>query len=52
MFDSNMEIRRFFNNKLVMTGEEDEKLLKLHGIFYRSRNFAYLTHQEKRYSII
>lgn len=46
-FDGVVEIRRSFDNKVVMTGEEDEKLLKLHGGAAKSRNFAYLTHQEK-----
>ena len=47
MFDGIMEIRRSFDNKVVMTGGEDEKLLKLNGGAAKSRNFAYLTHQEK-----
>jgi len=47
MFNGIKEIRKSSNNKVVMIGKEDEKLLKLHGGYAKSRNFAYLTHQEK-----
>ena len=45
MFNGIMEIRRSFNNKVVMTSREDKKLLKMHGSFVKSKNYAYLTHQ-------
>ena len=47
MFNGIVEIRSSYDNKVMMIGKEDEKLLKLHGDFTKSRNFAYLTHQEK-----
>lgn len=40
MFDGIMEIRRSSNNKVAMTGREDEKSLKLHKGSNKSRNFA------------
>ena len=46
MFNGIMEIRSS-DNKVMMTGRKDEKLLKLHGGAAKLRNFAYLTYQEK-----
>lgn len=45
--DGKVEIRKYFNNKVVMIGGKDEKLLKLHRSFAKKRNFIYLIHQEK-----
>ena len=47
MFGGIMQIRRSFDNKVVMISGEDEKLLKLKGDATKLRYFAYLTHQEK-----
>lgn len=47
MFNGKVEIRRSSDNQIVMLGLEDEKLLKLKGTSIRSKNFAFLAHQEK-----
>lgn len=47
MFDGKVEIRRSSDNKVVMSGFEDEKLLKLQGTCVRSKNFSFMAHQEK-----
>jgi len=44
MLDGIMEIRRSFENKVVMNGGEDEKLLKMHGSSTKSTNISYLTY--------
>jgi hypothetical protein len=36
MFDGKVEIRRYFNNMVVMTRWEDERLLKLKGTFVQA----------------
>ena len=47
MFDGIVEIRKSFNNKVIMTGYEDGKLLKLKGCSTTVQNFAYMSHLEK-----
>jgi hypothetical protein len=47
MFDGKVEIRRYFDNMVIMTGLEDEKLLKLKGTSAWVHNYAYLSHHDK-----
>ena len=43
MFDEIVEIRKSFDNKIIMAGYEDGKLLKLKGCFAIVQNFAYMS---------
>ena len=43
MFDGIVEIRKSTDNKVIMTGYEDGKLLKLKGSSIRAQNIAYLS---------
>jgi hypothetical protein len=36
MFDGKVEIRRYFNNMVIMTRWEDERLLRLKGTFMQA----------------
>ena len=43
MFDRIVEIRKSFDNKVIMTGYEDGELLKLKGCSTTVQNFAYMS---------
>jgi hypothetical protein len=47
MFDGQAEIRRSFDNKVSMTGWEDEKLLKSKGTYAGEQFFAHLSHDDE-----
>ena len=47
MFDGIVEIRKSFNNKVIMTGYEDGKLLKLKGCYATIQSFAYMSQLEE-----
>jgi hypothetical protein len=44
MISGKVEIRKDFDNMLVMTGMEDGRLLKLNGTSSHTQNVAYLSH--------
>ena len=41
MFDGIVEIRKSYDNQVIMTGYEDGKLMKLKGSSVRVQNYAY-----------
>jgi hypothetical protein len=47
IFDGKVEIRKDFDNMVVMIGVEDEKLLKLKGTSIYAQNFAYHSHHDE-----
>jgi transposase InsO family protein len=47
IFDGKVEIRKAFDNMVVMTGVEDERLLKLKGTSVHAHNYAYLSHHDE-----
>ena len=51
MFDGIVEIRNFFDNRVIMIGYEDGKLVKLKDSSARFQNYAYLSqHGEGNFS--
>jgi hypothetical protein len=44
MISEKIEIRKDFDNMLVMTGMEDGRLLKLNGTSTHTKNVAYIFH--------
>lgn len=46
MFDGKFEVRKASDHSLVMTGIEEERLLKLQGTSARAQNFSYNSHYE------
>ena len=47
IFDGIIEIRRTFDNKVMMIGVEDGRLLRLKGISTYAQSFTYLTHKNE-----
>ena len=50
IFDGKVEIRRAADNQTVMTGVEEDKLLKLHGMLYVALNTTYLIKKNDTFS--
>jgi hypothetical protein len=46
IFDGKVEIRKAFDNIVIMIGVEDERLLKLKGTYVHAQNSAYLSHHD------
>ena len=47
MFDGKVEVRKASDHSLVMTGIEEERLLKLQGTSARAQNFSYNSHYDE-----
>ena len=47
MFDGKLEVRKASNHSLVMTGIEEERLLKLRGTSTHAQNFSYNSHYDE-----
>jgi hypothetical protein len=47
MISGKVEIRKDFDNMLVMTGKEDGRLLKVNGTSAHTKNVAYLPHHSE-----
>jgi hypothetical protein len=47
IFSRKVEIRKAYDNMVVMTGVEDGRLLKLKGTFYHVQNYPYLSHHDE-----
>ena len=47
IFDGKVEVRKASDHSLVMTGKEEERLLKLQGTSARAQNFAYNSHYDE-----
>eukprot|EP00253_Pinus_taeda_P028857 PITA_28857 len=47
MFDGKLEVRKSSDHSLVMTGIEEERLLKLKGTSAHAQNFSYNSHYEE-----
>jgi hypothetical protein len=47
MFDGKVEVRKASDHSLVMTGIEEERLLKLQGTSARAQNFSYSSHYDE-----
>ena len=44
MFDGKVEVKKASDHTLVMTGKEEERLLKMQGTSAHAQNFAYSSH--------
>ena len=47
MFDGKVEVRKASDHSLVMTGIEEERLLKLQGTSSHAHNFSYNSHYDE-----
>jgi len=47
MFDEKVEVRKASDHSLVMTGIEEERLLKMQGTFAPAQNFSYNSHYDE-----
>ena len=47
MFDGKVEVRKASDHSLVMTGIEEERLLKLQGTSSCAQNFSYNSHHDE-----
>eukprot|EP00253_Pinus_taeda_P026112 PITA_26112 len=52
MFDGKVEVRKASDYSLVMTGIEEERLLKLQGTSTRAQNFSYNSHYDEADNVV